>query len=128
MSFNTRMNADRKRMNTVVCCMIGVEDKDFACDRVIRAKFGASISVLMKLCKIVEDSDDKIKIHHFLWGMIFLKCYPSNDVVSREVGCSPKTFRKWLWRVVETYEGSSYESQNKAASHEGYFPLMNHLI
>ena len=60
-------------MNAVVCCMIGVEDKDFACDRVIRAKFGASISVLIKLWKIVEDSDDKIKIHHFVLGNAILE-------------------------------------------------------
>ena len=91
-------------MNAVVCCMIGVEDKDFACDRVIRAKFGASISVLIKLQKIVEDSDDKIKIQHFLWGMIFLKCYPSNDVFQEKLDAPPRHFGNGyggLWKLMK---------------------------
>ena len=72
-------------------------------DRKIRATYGASVPVLARLWQMVQDNDNdnnKIRLMHFLWGMRFLKSYKSDDIASSEAGCSPKTWRKWAWRVI----------------------------
>lgn len=44
----------------------------------------------------------KTKPGHVLWGLLFLRIYPRDDQIKCLVGVSLNTFRKWVWKVVET--------------------------
>ena len=98
------MNDETKRMLRAVSQSIqGSSDKKTTSDRKIRATYGASVPVLNQLWQMVQNNDNannKIRLMHFLWGMKFLKSYKSDDIASSEAGCSPKTWRKWAWRVI----------------------------
>lgn len=42
------------------------------------------------------------KAKHFLWALIFLKCYPTEGFLAAQVGAvDEKTIRKWVWYYVE---------------------------
>lgn len=71
--------------------------------RAFRAHFGTSIDV----CSLLWDgirADTRfyryIQPRHLLWALLFLKTYNTEDVLSSRVGTTPKTFRKWVWKVL----------------------------
>lgn len=37
---------------------------------------------------------------HFLWSLMFLKQYSTETVNSALARADPKTFRKWVWQIV----------------------------
>jgi hypothetical protein len=43
----------------------------------------------------------KAKPEHLLWCLLFMKTYDSEAVLSTVVGVSEKTFRLWVWRLLE---------------------------
>ena len=95
----------KKILWAVTLSLNGTACKRPVCDRKIRSSYGASVEVLTLLWQIVQEADCNIRLMHFLWGMQFLKNYKSDDVSAAEVGCTPKTYRKWVWRVVAALAG-----------------------
>lgn len=42
------------------------------------------------------------KPEHLLWALLFLKCYPTEELLATQVGAvDEKTIRKWVWFYVE---------------------------
>ena len=85
-------------------------------DRVFRSSFGASIVVirkLWKLCSFLPGTQPK----HMLWALLFMKTYDTGPNISRQVGASEKTVRKFVWdnvikeiaaHAAELVSGSTY--------------------
>lgn len=44
-------------------------------------------------------------IVHLLYGLFFLACYPKEDIAAVMFGCTRKTYRVWLWRIVYAIAG-----------------------
>jgi hypothetical protein len=42
-----------------------------------------------------------LKSKHLLWGLLFLKLYNSEPVNCLVADCDEKTFRKWVWIILE---------------------------
>ena len=55
----------------------------------------------------VWDAISRPKVHgkllpkHLLWALLFLKQYNSEGVLASISKTTPKTYRKWIWIVVE---------------------------
>lgn len=47
------------------------------------------------------DSINRPEPKHYLWTMMFLKLYGTEEVNASRVGCDEKTFRKWVWFYAE---------------------------
>jgi hypothetical protein len=43
----------------------------------------------------------RIEPVHFLWALLFLQCYDTNERNAAMCGCDEKTFRKWSWFYLE---------------------------
>jgi len=41
------------------------------------------------------------KAEHLLWTLLFLKIYSNEKTHCSITGTTPKTFRKWVWQVLE---------------------------
>ena len=37
---------------------------------------------------------------HLLWALMFMKTYDRTNNLAARVGCDPKTFRKWVWKMI----------------------------
>jgi hypothetical protein len=46
---------------------------------------------------------------NLLWGLLFLKVYGTEDVLSDMVGTTRNTFRKWAWKIVEVLDDMEAE-------------------
>jgi hypothetical protein len=42
-----------------------------------------------------------LKSKHLFWGLLFLKLYNSKPVNCLVADCDEKTFRKWVWAILE---------------------------
>jgi len=72
-------------------------------ERNYRTLFGVSplvTSDLWNLCSVRLD-----EIHampkHLLWSLAFINVYATEDVMCSLLGCDRKTFRKWVWPVLD---------------------------
>jgi len=75
----------------------------FMCEedsRFFTSEFGVSEKVFRKIWQDVDFSK-KTKPEHVLWGLNFLKCYPTEAAMCRATGVKTrKTVRKWKKRIV----------------------------
>src|SRR5690242_2868765 len=72
-------------------------------DRSFRAHFGMSVAVCRQIWLLLEESDclpEKCVATFLLWALYFLKTYNTEDVASARFNCTPKTYRKWVWKVL----------------------------
>ena len=72
--------------------------------RKFRAHFGTTPQICEKLWKMLDPCDqinERAKLKHLLWALLFMKIYGTESVLSSLVGVSEKTFRKWVWLFVE---------------------------
>ena len=68
--------------------------------RFFKSEFGVSEKVFQKIWWDVDFSK-KTRPEHVLWGLNFLKCYPTEAAMCRATGVKTrKTVRKWKERVV----------------------------
>ena len=75
---------------------MSVEDSRF-----FKSEFGVSEKVFRKIWKDVDFSK-KTRPEHVLWGLHFLKCYPTEASMCRATGVKTrKTVRTWCKRVVK---------------------------
>jgi hypothetical protein len=42
-----------------------------------------------------------VKKEHLLWCLLFLKRYSKNQTDARTAGTTSKTFRKWVWHIID---------------------------
>ena len=47
-----------------------------------------------------ETNPETICPKHLMWGLLFLRCYVKEEVLSTLVGATEKTVRKWIWIVI----------------------------
>ena len=72
-----------------------------------KAHFGASLYIVSCLWNRLEDTDLlvlKMAPHHLLWALLFLKLYSPAHVLAISCGVTAKTYREWVWRVLEALE------------------------
>jgi len=70
-----------------------------------RAHFGTSLSVTAALWNQLMQHGERTRRFSpakLLWALYFLKTYTSEDVASSFFHCSPKTYRKWTWIVIQS--------------------------
>lgn len=70
--------------------------------------FKATYGVSWNICEAVWDLLDEHGAYrnvrqpeHLMWCLLFLKAYTVEYLNAKMVGTTPKTFRKWVWRVME---------------------------
>jgi hypothetical protein len=78
---------------------VGVSSKN---DRGFRSHFGCSSDVCSVLWQMMAvNRPNGMRPTHLLWALLFLKTYSTEDVLAERVGTTRKTYRKWVWTVVE---------------------------
>ena len=80
-------------------------------ERRFKANFGASLTVaytLWCLLDVVNEGPVGGTVAHFLWTLMFLKLYDSNDVLAGRCKCDPNTFRKWVWLFLDRISAIEY--------------------
>ena len=71
--------------------------------------FRGFFGCLADICSILWDTLDSVENPtlqcvqpvHLLWTLMFLKQYNTKFVNAAVVGCDEKTFRSWVWNIVE---------------------------
>lgn len=72
--------------------------------RIFKATFGVSWMVCEAVWNLLDDHGlyrDTRQPMHLMWCLVFLKVYANEHVNANMVGTTAKTFRKWVWRVME---------------------------
>src|SRR5689334_5252900 len=70
--------------------------------RRFRALFGVSFQILLSLWDILQQNAPvQFRREHLLWGLYFLKVYPTETVASCFFAVTEKTWRKWIFVVVQ---------------------------
>ena len=72
-------------------------------DGVYRQFFGLSPEVTCVAWNAISKPTVHAKLlpKHLLWALLFLKQYSNEGVLSSIVRTTPKTYRKWIWIVIE---------------------------
>ena len=73
------------------------------------ASYGINVQVMSRVWLVMQSIRDRkvargMKPYHLLWCMYFLKQYGVSTVMATYFGCSDKTFRKWVWIVIQLLE------------------------
>jgi hypothetical protein len=65
-----------------------------------RSTFGVSTLTTFYLFIFLQKYIQEIQPEHLFWTLHFLKSYPTNQEASMRWNCDPKTYRKWVWKVL----------------------------
>jgi len=73
-------------------------------NRAYHAHFGVSAEVSLQLWLLLVDAEllDNLLPKHLLWALFFLKKYPTEHVGASRWNVTPKTFRKYIWKMIHT--------------------------
>jgi hypothetical protein len=88
----------------IVCKQTTIQNKESDL-HFFRSAFNASPDVCSHVWEYVsyyELKPRKALPKHLLWALIFLKSYATEPFLAGLVGASEKTFRKWIWLMIET--------------------------
>jgi len=55
-----------------------------------------------------EEIRSFVKPIHLLWGLMLIKVYATEEVLSGIVGVTEKIFRKWAWKLKKEISALSY--------------------
>jgi len=72
--------------------------------RDFKSQFGVSWHVCADVWNLLNDHNNLGKYtepHHLLWSLLFLKVYGNEKTHAALVGVTVKTFRKWVWIMIE---------------------------
>lgn len=72
--------------------------------RIFRANFGVSPYICAAVWNLMVDTrllPLRAQPKHILWSLLFLKVYASENVLCTICACDEKTFRKWVWMMLE---------------------------
>ena len=67
------------------------------------ANYGASPNTCQAIWALITGSSplpNGASFYHLLWGLLFLKTYMIEAVVSGMVGVDEQTYRKWVWIII----------------------------
>lgn len=69
-------------------------------------QFLSFFGVKPKVCELAwqimeENIPDGMSTKHLLWGLLLLKVYSTETVLSSFAGVTEKTFRKWSWESIK---------------------------
>jgi hypothetical protein len=73
-------------------------------DRIFRSQFGVSCEVCEILWLLLKDHgkfNKTRKPEHLLWALLFLTVYGKETTHASMCKTTEKTYRKWIWRVLE---------------------------
>ena len=65
-----------------------------------RSIFGCSPEVATDAWHRCTFTNPKTQIKHFLWGLMFMNVYSSEQSLAKIASCHAKTFRKWTWPCI----------------------------
>jgi hypothetical protein len=83
-------------------CLLAKTTTNTKSKRSFKAKFGTSPEVCSELWERLQPHQPKGALpKHLLRALMFLKLYSSEDVLSDMVGTMRKTFRRWVWLMVQ---------------------------
>ena len=69
-------------------------------DPAFEAYFGATPMQCSVAWSLMENRPANALPKHFLWALLFLKVYASEEVLSKLVGTSRETYQEWVWRML----------------------------
>ena len=85
-------------------------------ERRFLSTFGVSPQIAVVLWnKIViplTNENKNIRIKHLLWMLMFFKLYAADEVLATLAGTTDKTFRKWVWILIDEFN-NNYDKQVK---------------
>ena len=76
--------------------------------RFFRSAYGSSPEVCSHTWEYLihyKVAPEKAEPEHLLWALMFLKSYATEAFLSALVGVSEKTFRKWIWQMINSISG-----------------------
>lgn len=72
-------------------------------DRQFSSYFGIDRDVCEKTWQLIaRQNQHRLQPNHFLWGLLLLKVYSTESVLSGISGVTEKTFRKWSWYAIDS--------------------------
>jgi hypothetical protein len=79
-----------------------ITKSEFVGERRFKSFFGVS-PVVCSICweQLIDKMPIGSKPIHLLWTLLFLKRYNSEEVNRTLTGVNEKTFRKWIWLMIE---------------------------
>ena len=75
--------------------------------RIFKAHFGLSPLVVAAVWNKLHDEallPDKSTPVHLIWTLLFLKLYNTAAVLSTMCGTTAKTYRQWVWKMMDALE------------------------
>ena len=75
--------------------------------RLFKAHFCVSPFIVSCVWNRLEDATllpSKSKPFHLLWTLLFLKLYCPSEVLAGMCGTTGKTYRQWIWRMLDRLE------------------------
>lgn len=78
-------------------------------ERQFRSMYGCHWNVAAKVWDIVMEHgvNKKKEKRHLLWALLWLKQYTNEQSLAALVGVGRKTFRKWVWILIEDMANAS---------------------
>ena len=90
----------------------------FRCDgyrrmsrRKFKAYFGADPEICADIWQMINPPEEVSRYArpmHLLWGLLLMKVYATEEVLSGIAGVTEKTFRKWAWKFIKEVADLSY--------------------
>ena len=99
-------------------------------DTRFRSFFGCGPKVVTDLWYETNFTNAKTTPEHFLWGLLYMKVYASEEIMAMLAGCNRRTFRKWSWNCIFDMSDCSRRvvSIDISSSLLSSPPLANHLL
>jgi len=82
------------QFNRATPTSLRVYQEHFGCSPLVHDKCWRMLSP--NLVELYPDVDPV----HLLWACLFLRVYSKEAIHASLVGCTQKTFRKWVWNVI----------------------------
>lgn len=79
--------------------------------RKFKAHFGATPAICADIWQMINPRElisTYAKPIHLLWGLMLIKVYATEEVLSGIAGVTEKTFRKWAWKFIDATSDLSF--------------------
>ena len=95
--------------------------------RKFRAYFGATSAICADIWQMInprEEISSFVKPIHLLWGLMLMKVYATEEVLSGIAGVTEKTFRKWAWKLIKEVSTLSYSLVSCEGNNHDLFAIL----
>ena len=79
--------------------------------RKFRSHFGTCPAICAELWQMIDPQEFINRFarpEHLLWGLMLMRVYATEEVLSGIAGVTEKTYRKWAWKFVQAVSDLSY--------------------